>query len=107
MKEQDVIQYRKKREKAFQDYLKGFITPHKLALMEQVLAKRTRHFTVVLEDIYKAHNASAVLRTADCFGIQDIHMIEKEHAYQVNPYVSRGAAQWWMFGVIKMVGGQH
>ncbi|MGY6558092.1 MAG: TrmH family RNA methyltransferase [Nitritalea sp.] len=94
MAAQEYSNARMEREKAFQDYLKGFITPHKLALMEEVLSRRTRHFTVVLEDIYKAHNASAVLRTADCFGVQDIHMIEKEHAYQVNPYVSRGAAQW-------------
>lgn len=79
---------------AFFQYLKDYVTPHKRQLIEQVLAKRTRYFTVVLEDIYKPHNASAVLRTADCFGIQDIHMIEKGHSYEVNPYVVRGASQW-------------
>lgn len=62
--------------------------------MEEVLDKRTRYFTVVLENIYKPHNASAVLRTADCFGIQDIHVIEKDNSYKINPYVTRGASQW-------------
>lgn len=81
-------------EKEFLAYLSDFITPHKIQLMEEILALRTRHFTVVLENIYKPHNASAVLRTADCFGLQDIHVIEKENSYKINPYVTRGASQW-------------
>ncbi|SNS46116.1 tRNA (guanosine-2'-O-)-methyltransferase [Belliella buryatensis] len=81
-------------EKEFLKYLSGYITAHKLEMMEQVMASRTRYFTVILEDIYKPHNASAVLRTADCFGIQDVHIIEKINQYKINPYVTRGAAQW-------------
>lgn len=82
------------KESQFLEYLKQYITPHKLSRIEEVLASRTRYFTVVLEDIYKPHNASAVLRTADCFGIQDVHVIEKANTYKINPYVTRGAAQW-------------
>ncbi|MEP0714324.1 MAG: RNA methyltransferase, partial [Algoriphagus sp.] len=55
---------------------------------------RTRFMTVVLEDIFKPHNASAVLRTCDCFGIQDVHVVEKTNAYKINPFVTRGASQW-------------
>lgn len=76
------------------EYLGKYITAHKKAVIEKALAERTRHFTVVLEDIFKPHNASAVLRTCDCFGIQDVHIIEKENQYKVNPYVTRGASQW-------------
>ncbi len=76
------------------EYLGGFITPHKKSVIERVLAKRTRHFTVVLEDLFKPHNASAIIRTCDCFGLQDIHVIEKIDQYKVNPYVTRGASQW-------------
>lgn len=76
------------------DYLGRYITDHKKAVMESVLAERTRFLTVVLEDIYKPHNASAVLRTCDCFGVQDIHVIEKTDSYKINPYVTRGASQW-------------
>ncbi|GGF27141.1 TrmH family RNA methyltransferase [Echinicola rosea] len=75
-------------------YLSQYITDHKKARMEEVLALRSRFFTVVLEDIYKPHNASAVIRTCDCFGVQDIHIIEKANSYDVNPYVTRGSAQW-------------
>lgn len=76
------------------DYLGQYITAHKKSVIEKVLSKRTRHLTVVLEDIFKPHNASAVIRTCDCFGIQDIHIIEKTDQYKVNPFVTRGASQW-------------
>ena len=76
------------------DYLSQYITDNKKSVMEKVLAQRTRFITVVLEDIFKPHNASAVLRTCDCFGIQDVHVIEKMNAYKVNPFVTRGASQW-------------
>lgn len=75
-------------------YLGQYITEHKKTVMEQVLNKRTRFLTVVLEDIFKPHNASAVIRTCDCFGLQDLHVIEKTNQYKVNPYVTRGASQW-------------
>ena len=81
-------------ELAFLNYLSDYVTPHKKDLIDKVLAKRTRYITLVLENIYKPHNASAVIRTADCFGIQDVHVIENERSYAVNPYVTRGAAQW-------------
>lgn len=64
------------------------------SLMDKVLNDRTRFITVVLENIYQPHNASAVLRSCDCFGIQDIHIIENSYQYEFNPHVSLGAAQW-------------
>lgn len=63
-------------------------------LMDKVLAERTRYITVALENIYQPHNASAVLRSCDCFGIQDVHIIENSYQYEFNPHVSLGAAQW-------------
>ncbi|MDO9254440.1 MAG: RNA methyltransferase [Bacteroidales bacterium] len=63
-------------------------------LMDSVLADRTRYITVALENIYQPHNASAVLRSCDCFGVQDVHIIENSYGYELNPHVSLGAAQW-------------
>ena len=63
-------------------------------LMDRVLNDRTRYVTVVLENIYQPHNASAVLRSCDCFGVQDVHIIENSYGYELNPHVSLGAAQW-------------
>jgi len=81
-------------DQGFLDYLKTYLSESRKSVIEEVLAQRTRHFTVVLEDISKPHNASAVLRTADCFGLQDVHVIEHTNQYKINPYVTRGASHW-------------
>src|SRR6056297_1073675 len=75
-------------------YLEQFITTERLELFHKLLNQRTRYITVVLEDIYQSQNASAVLRTADCFGIQDVHIIENKNEYQINPDVALGASKW-------------
>ena len=76
------------------DHLAGFATENRLARFEQVLSRRTRYITVALENVFQPHNASAVLRTMECFGIQDVHIIESEYPYRVNPEIALGAAQW-------------
>jgi len=73
--------------------LSQFVSTHKLSLFEEIIQYRTRHLTVVLEDIFQPHNASACLRSCDCFGIQDIHVIENEHTFRVDREVTLGAAQ--------------
>lgn len=75
-------------------YLSSYLTPQRLELFNQVLGKRTRHITIVLEDIYQKQNASAVLRTCDCFGIQDVHIIEDRNEFQVNREIAMGASKW-------------
>jgi len=75
-------------------YLSGFVTPARLKLFEEVLNKRTSYITVVLEDIYQPQNASAVLRTCDCFGIQNVHVIENRNSFRVSSQVSLGASKW-------------
>ena len=75
-------------------FLQQFVTEKRANLFDQVIKNRTRYITVALEDIYQSQNASAVLRTADCFGIQDIHIIENKNEYQINPDVALGASQW-------------
>ena len=55
--------------------------PERIAKMNHALAHRTRYLTIVLEDIFQPHNAAAVLRSCDGFGIQDIHVIEKRNTF--------------------------
>ncbi|MDH5366199.1 MAG: RNA methyltransferase [Cyclobacteriaceae bacterium] len=74
--------------------LSEFVTENKKTQIEKVLDERTRHLSVVLEDIYQPQNASAIVRTCDCFGIQDLHIIEKENQYSINPKVVMGASKW-------------
>lgn len=61
---------------------------------EALAAKRTRHLTVVLENIFQEQNASAIIRTCDCFGLQDIHVIEKDNEFNVNRDIAMGAGRW-------------
>lgn len=75
-------------------YLSGFVTENRLKRFKDVLQHRTRHLTVVLEDIYQSHNAAAVLRSCDCFGIQDVHVIENQNKFEANPDVELGSAKW-------------
>lgn len=76
------------------DYLSGFISEKRRAKFDEVIGWRTRHITVALEDIYQPHNASAVLRSCDCFGIQDVHIIENRNTYTLNPDVAMGSFKW-------------
>jgi tRNA (guanosine-2'-O-)-methyltransferase len=75
-------------------WLSGFVTENKQNRMREVIRDRTRHLTIVLEDIYQPHNASAVLRSCDCFGIMDVHVIENMNKYEVNPDVALGSSKW-------------
>jgi tRNA (guanosine-2'-O-)-methyltransferase len=75
-------------------HLEGFLTDKRKSTFQKVLAERTKHFTVVLEDIYQPHNASAVVRTCDIFGVQDLHVIENRYINRVSKYVTKGAQKW-------------
>ncbi|WP_430927537.1 TrmH family RNA methyltransferase [Polaribacter marinivivus] len=76
------------------EYFEGYLTDKRKQTFKDVLSQRTRHFTVVLEDIYQAHNASAVVRTCDIFGVQDIHAIENKYTNKVSRHVAKGSQKW-------------
>lgn len=76
------------------NYLSGFVSDRRKQRLTEVLAERMRHMTVVLEDVYQAHNASAVLRSCDCFGVQDVHFIENRNKFKISEDVSMGSTQW-------------
>ena len=75
-------------------YLEDFVTDKRKSLFKNILANRTRHFTIVLEDIYHQHNASAVIRSCDVFVIQDIYAIENRYTNKVSRHVARGSQKW-------------
>lgn len=76
------------------NHFAGFVTEERKKRFAEVIKNRTRHITIGLEDIFQPHNASAVLRTCDCFGIQDVHIIENENKYTINPDVALGSYKW-------------
>jgi tRNA (guanosine-2'-O-)-methyltransferase len=78
-------------------YLEGFVTDKRKELFKTVLDQRTRHFTLVLENIYQQHNSSAVVRSCDIFGVQDVHVIENTYTSKVSRHVARGSQKWLTF----------
>ena len=75
-------------------YLEGYLTAERKARFADVLCRRTRFLTVALEDVYQLHNASAVIRSCDVFGIQDAHLIEGRFGQRVDKNIAMGAQQW-------------
>lgn len=75
-------------------FLEDQLTERRRDLFIKVLSQRTRHFSVVIENIYQSHNSSAVVRSCECFGIQDVHVIEKGHPFKTNTGIVMGADKW-------------
>lgn len=67
---------------------------NKRDLFDRLVQNRTRHICVMVEDIYQSHNASAVLRSCDCFGVQDVHVVEQHNKFCPNSEVAMGSNKW-------------
>ncbi|UUV21048.1 TrmH family RNA methyltransferase [Paenimyroides aestuarii] len=75
-------------------YLEGFITKNRMLGFERVLAQRTNHFCVAVEDVYQLHNTSAVMRSCEVFGIQNLHIIEQKFSKTIDKQIAMGAEKW-------------
>lgn len=70
------------------------ISDNKKEKFDSIIQDRTRYVTVVLENIFQPHNAAAVLRSCDCFGVQDVHVIENDNEYAPNKDIDMGSSKW-------------
>jgi tRNA (guanosine-2'-O-)-methyltransferase len=75
-------------------FLMEMITEERLRKFNEVLNNRTRFLTIVLEDIFQTQNASAVLRSCDLTGIQDVHIIENKYNFEIHPDIVLGSTKW-------------
>jgi len=93
-----LLQRKKKMEKNIKKelhrYFSQFLTKKRQEKIKKNLPKRTRHVAVALEDLYQSGNTSAILRTADALGVQDVHCIEGRNQFDVNNGISLGSAKW-------------
>ena len=76
------------------EYLKNFVSDEKTELFARMINERTDYIAIVLEDLYQSHNQSAVMRSAECFGVQQLHVIENRNKYDITSTVSRGGRNW-------------
>jgi tRNA (guanosine-2'-O-)-methyltransferase len=79
---------------ALLNHLREFVEEKRAEKFEQIIQSRTKHLTVVLENIFQSQNASAILRSCECMGVQDIHVIENSYEFQTHPDIALGANKW-------------
>ncbi|MFC1586498.1 TrmH family RNA methyltransferase, partial [Fibrobacterota bacterium] len=70
------------------------LTENRRRRLDEVIKRRSRHFSMVLEDLKDAHNISAVIRTSEIFGFQDVHIIEELNPYNISKAILRGSFKW-------------
>jgi|SRR5690554_249376 len=86
--------FRLHNDEAYLKYLEEFITENRKMRIEEVLKYRTKHFCIALEDVYQLHNTSAVMRSCEVFGIQDLHVIEERYGKKIDKEIAMGAEKW-------------
>jgi len=79
---------------AYLSYLEDFLTDNRKERFIEVLKTRTNHFTVAVEDVFQLHNTSAVMRSCEVFGIQQIHVIEERFGKRIDKEIAMGAQKW-------------
>lgn len=75
-------------------YLENMLTDSRKEKFLKVLQNRTNHFTVVVEDVFQMHNTSAVMRSCEVFGIQEVHVIEQRYGKRIDKEIALGAQKW-------------
>jgi tRNA (guanosine-2'-O-)-methyltransferase len=76
------------------EHLETFLSNSRKEKFLKVLAQRTKHFTVATEDVYQLHNTSAVIRTCDVFGIQEVNIVEEQNSKRIDSEIAMGAQKW-------------
>jgi len=76
------------------EHLETYLTTNRLQRFNKVLNERTKHFTVATEDVYQLHNTSAVIRTCDVFGIQEVSIVEETNSKRIDREIAMGAQKW-------------
>lgn len=75
-------------------YLEGILTENRKERFLEVLKNRTNHFTVAVEDIFQFHNTSAVMRSCEVFGIQELNIVEQRFGKDIDKEIAMGAQKW-------------
>jgi tRNA (guanosine-2'-O-)-methyltransferase len=76
------------------NFLENILTDNRKEKFLKVLQNRTKHFTIAVEDVFQMHNASAVMRSCEVFGIQELHVIEERYGKRIDKEIAMGAQKW-------------
>ncbi|GGG59689.1 TrmH family RNA methyltransferase [Bizionia arctica] len=75
-------------------HLETYLTENRIQRFDKVIRGRTKHFTVATEDVYQLHNTSAVIRSCDVFGIQEVNIVEERNSKRIDREIAMGAQKW-------------
>ncbi len=75
-------------------HLENILTDARKAKFLDVLSRRTNHFRVAMEDVFQLHNTSAVMRSCEVFGIQQLNVIEEKYGKSIDKEIAMGAEKW-------------
>jgi len=72
------------------------MTPERQEKLKGVLNKRQNDITIVLENVFDPHNISAVMRTCDAVGVQEVYVLNTKipRHKKWGPKSSSSAAKW-------------
>ena len=78
----------------FLAYLEDILTENRKDKFLKILQNRTNHFTVAIEDVFQMHNTSAVMRSCEVFGVQELNIIEQRFGKSIDKEIAMGAQKW-------------
>ena len=76
------------------NYLESYLTEERKQRFLEVLQYRTKHITIAIEDVFQMHNTSAIIRSCDVFGVQEVHVVEDRFAKRLDKNIAMGAEKW-------------
>ena len=81
-------------DKNYLNFLENIVTENRKEGFDRVLSQRTKHITIAVEDLYQLHNTSAVMRSCEVFGVQELHVIEQKFGKSIDKEIALGAEKW-------------
>jgi len=70
------------------------MTPERFERIRSVLDRRQPDLTVALEEVYKPHNLSAIVRTCEAAGVFEAHAVTPEGSVRTAEAIAQGAGRW-------------
>ena len=74
--------------------LRPLLTEERVARIDTVVGRRMRSVVPVLDALSGPHNVAAILRSADAFGVQEVHLLEGPQDFLASRRVTQGAERW-------------
>ena len=90
---------------AYLEFLENILTDNRKERFLNVLKNRTNHFTIAVEDIFQMHNTSAVMRSCEVFGIQELNIIEQRYGKSIDKEIAMGAQKWVEINAFDSISG--